>query len=57
MADSLVGKDSADYETAKKELENIEGLTPPQDSVEPVITPPIVVEETLPEETLPAPTE
>jgi len=26
----LVGKDSADYETAKKELESIEGLTEPQ---------------------------
>lgn len=26
----LVGKDSADYETAKKELETIEGLTEPQ---------------------------
>lgn len=40
---SLVGKDSADYETAKKELENIEGLTPPQPVPAPVIEPPIEI--------------
>jgi hypothetical protein len=40
---SLIGKDTADYETAKKELEAIEGLTPPQPSPSPVIVPPIEV--------------
>lgn len=43
---SLVGKDSKDYETAKKELENIEGLIPPQTSPAPVIVPPIEVPST-----------
>jgi tetratricopeptide (TPR) repeat protein len=40
---SLLGKDSQDFETAKKELETIEGLTPPQPSSAPVIEPPIEV--------------
>ena len=46
---SLVGKDSADYETAKKELEKLESLTPPQPAPEPVIKPPLE----LPEEASP----
>ena len=45
----------ANDETAKKELANIEGLTPPQDSKEPVIVPPIELDETLPDETIPTP--
>ncbi|AKM83255.1 hypothetical protein A2422_00110 [Candidatus Woesebacteria bacterium RIFOXYC1_FULL_31_51] len=40
---SLLGKDSKDFETAKKELEAIEGLTPPQSSPSPVIVPPIEI--------------
>jgi len=46
---SLVGKDSADYETAMKELKNIEDLTPPQPVEETNVKPPI----TLPEEATP----
>ena len=46
---SLVGKDSADYETATKELKNIEDLTPPQPVEETNIKPPI----TLPEDSSP----
>lgn len=42
---SLVGKDSADYETAKKELEKLESLTSPQPAEEPVIKPPLELPE------------
>lgn len=38
---SLVGKDSADYETALKELKNIEGLAAPQPAEESKIKPPL----------------
>lgn len=38
---SLVGKDSADYETALKELKNIQELTPPQPVEESAIKPPL----------------
>ena len=44
----LVGKDSADYETAKKELETIEGLTEPQlpanSSQQEIEVPPVTVQ-------------
>ena len=59
---SLVGKDSKDFELAKKELETIEGLTLPQPSPEPVIEPqiklpseavPPEVSQQLPNETTP----
>ena len=46
---SLVGKDSADYETAKKELEKLESLTTPQPVAPSNIKPPI----NLPEEATP----
>lgn len=46
---SLVGKDSADYETALKELKNIEELTPPEPAEVSNIKPPIP----LPEEATP----
>jgi tetratricopeptide (TPR) repeat protein len=46
---SLVGKDSADWETAKKELEKLESLTAPQPAEKPVIKPPIE----LPQEATP----
>jgi tetratricopeptide (TPR) repeat protein len=38
---TLVGKDTADYETAQKELKNLEGLTAPQPAGEPLIKPPL----------------
>lgn len=38
---SLVGKDTADYETAKKELEKLESLTAPLPAEKPVIRPPL----------------
>lgn len=40
---SLVGRDSADYEAALKELQNLEGLVPPTTPAAPVIEPPIEV--------------
>lgn len=36
---ALIGKDSADYEVALKELQDIEGLTEPQEAPEPIIEP------------------
>lgn len=36
---TLIGKDSADYEVALKELQDIEGLTEPQEAPEPIIEP------------------
>lgn len=44
---SLLGKESADYETALKELQNIEELSKPAETVEPAIEPQIE----LPQET------
>lgn len=38
---TLVGKDTADYETAIKELKNLENLTPPAEAPKQVIKPPI----------------
>jgi len=46
---TLVGKDTADYETAIKELKNLESLTPPAEAPTPVIKPPLE----LPEEATP----
>lgn len=46
---SLVGKDSSDYETALKELKNIQELTPPEPVEESAIKPPLE----LPEEASP----
>ena len=46
---TLVGKDTADYETAIKELKNLESLTPPSEAPTPVIKPPLE----LPEEATP----